>query len=591
VRGAPLLATVALVPLILTPHLLYYYDVTPKLTALLLGVALALMLVRIDPRSLWTGRLTRWFVCIVAFQWAWFGLATALSTNPAISLNGSTWRRSGFITETAILVFAMLCLAWLLENAANIRLLLRVVSAVGVLISVYTIAQYFGIDPLLTPASYQAGEAPFTIVRPPGTMGHADYLGAWLLFAMFCSPIWTLPLTAFALLLTGTRSALVGLGAGAVVLLLLRRVGTIRSRFSAAGFAAILVMFVLSPAGAKIRARIQWSLDDPRGGARLLLWRDTLGILRHHPVAGLGPETFGTQFPLSESVELARAYPDFYHESPHNLLLDLAAGQGLPAALALLGLASLACYAGIGSKSELAPRLMAGLAALFVAQLFVVFTIPNELAFYLMPVMLISLAADSAPSEFASARQFIVLRYAVATLLVVCAIRYVATDYWFTRADQDIAAEDVAGASNAYQASLWWQPAGAGSDLLYSREMATLATRSTNFKSRLDAFDQAFQSGVRATQDSEQRQNAWYNLAELFASRNDVAGTERSLRNAIAWSPNWFKPHWVLAKLLQAQQRRQEALFEAQAAVERDGGRDSEVSETLNRLQTSPPSH
>jgi len=121
--------------------------------------------------------------------------------------------------------------------------------------------------------------------------------------------------------------------------------------------------------------------------------------------------------------------------------------------------------------------------------------------------------------------------------------------------------------------------------------MATLATRSTNFKSRLDAFDQAFQSGVRATQDSEQRQNAWYNLAELFASRNDVAGTERSLRNAIAWSPNWFKPHWVLAKLLQAQQRRQEALFEAQAAVERDGGRDSEVSETLNRLQTSPPSH
>jgi tetratricopeptide (TPR) repeat protein len=121
--------------------------------------------------------------------------------------------------------------------------------------------------------------------------------------------------------------------------------------------------------------------------------------------------------------------------------------------------------------------------------------------------------------------------------------------------------------------------------------MARLATQSPVFRIRLDAFEQAFESGVRATEKSEQRQNAWYNLAELFAARNDAVGAERSLRNAIAWSPNWFKPHWILAQLLDAQHRSKEALAEAQAAVDRDGGRDAEVTQTWTRLRNANSKH
>ena len=29
-----------------------------------------------------------------------------------------------------------------------------------------------------------------------------------------------------------------------------------------------------------------------------------------------------------------------------------------------------------------------------------------------------------------------------------------------------------------------------------------------------------------------------------------MAGVEHALRNAIAWAPNWFRPHWTLAQVL-----------------------------------------
>ena len=70
------------------------------------------------------------------------------------------------------------------------------------------------------------------------------------------------------------------------------------------------------------------------------------------------------------------------------------------------------------------------------------------------------------------------------------------------------------------------------------------------FSTRLAARQQALDAGVRAVRSAEDRQNAWYNLAMLLAEQNDAAGAERALRNAIAWAPHWFKPHWALARLL-----------------------------------------
>ena len=96
----------------------------------------------------------------------------------------------------------------------------------------------------------------------------------------------------------------------------------------------------------------------------------------------------------------------------------------------------------------------------------------------------------------------------------------------------------------------------------------------------MQARQLALDAGIRAVRNADDRQNAWYNLALLLAEQNDAPGAERALRNAIAWAPHWFKPHWALARLLALSGRGAEATEEARLAFQYDGGHDPEVSET-----------
>jgi tetratricopeptide (TPR) repeat protein len=149
---------------------------------------------------------------------------------------------------------------------------------------------------------------------------------------------------------------------------------------------------------------------------------------------------------------------------------------------------------------------------------------------------------------------------------------------------QRVVEGDIEGASDAYRSVEAWDRWGATSDLSYSRAMQQAATATPIFSARLAARRQAFNAGVRAVRSAEDRANAWYNLALLLAERNDATGAERALRNAIAWAPHWFKPHWALARLLDLSGRGGEAIEEARIAFECDGGRDPEVGETWKQL-------
>ena len=51
---------------------------------------------------------------------------------------------------------------------------------------------------------------------------------------------------------------------------------TRRATVSAGVLLAAAGAFYMSPAGTKLRARVHWSLQEPAGGARLWLWRDSL---------------------------------------------------------------------------------------------------------------------------------------------------------------------------------------------------------------------------------------------------------------------------------------------------------------------------
>ena len=157
-----------------------------------------------------------------------------------------------------------------------------------------------------------------------------------------------------------------------------------------------------------MRTRFRWFQEDPQGGARLLLFRDSLTLASRHLLAGIGPETFSAEFPQAQSVELSRAYPDFYHESPHNILLDALTAQGVLGFLALAAFIGLGFYAAREARRTepvLAGILGACLLAGFVAHQFTVFTAPTAVYFYLVVAMLVGLCSTAGGQAASLARQ------------------------------------------------------------------------------------------------------------------------------------------------------------------------------------------
>ena len=219
-----------------------------------------------------------------------------------------------------------------------------------------------------------------------------------------------------------------------------------------------------------------------------------------------------------------------------------------------------------------------------MCQQFVVFVVPTALYFFLLIALLVAEPEHAAP-ERRWAGWLMPLSVAASLLFAGFAVRLLVADRALAVVNQRIQSGDAVGAAQEYLTVLRWEPSGAGADLNYSRAMAQLAAGPPIFATRLQATQQALDAAIRATRTAEDRQNAWYNLATLLAGQNDAAGVERSLNNAIAWSPNWFKPHWALAQLLEATHRHGEAVKEARLAWDLDGGRDPEVGETWKKLQ------
>jgi hypothetical protein len=173
---------------------------------------------------------------------------------------------------------------------------------------------------------------------------------------------------------------------------------------------------------------------------------------------------------------------------------------------------------------------------------------------------------------------------AVGVVLCVVAFRLVQADAALGTAQRLLNGPDRRGAVNAYQRAVGYRSSGVTADLYFSRAWAQTAAGSPDVLSRFYFSQMAAEAAGLAAQSAEQRQNGWYNLAELAATREDGAAVETSLRAAIEAAPNWFKPHWALARLLYAQGRIADAQAEAQLVSKLYGGTDAEVSATLAEI-------
>ncbi len=580
----------ALAALIVTPGWSFYFDVTPKVAVVLLSTAAALVWGLFS----WGGggRKMRAFTILLALQGLSIVLSTAQSVRPALSIFGTNWRRFGALPHCSVLVFAGLVAWYTAGEAARIRTILRAVALTGIAAALYGIAQYLGWDPILPKEAYHIGEGVWTIVRPPGTLGYVSYFATWLLFTVFLGMTlfqmeerllwrWVAALAAglasLAMVLTGTRAALLGLAAGSAIWLFRKGVRLKRSWIlAAAGVCLAVAVFYVSPAGQPLRSRMRWFVEDPWGGARPQLWRDTVTMFLHRPLAGYGPEVFTSEFPRFESARLAAAYPDFVYESPHNMFLDAAVSQGIPGLVLLLGLVALGLRSGHPH-----PGLGAALAAGVVAQQFTVFTLPTALITFVT----IALAVGERQTTFRLPK----LALVPVPVLAYAALCLVVSDRLLATTQRALERGDAASASADYARYGKWRLPGSGGDLWYSRANLNLAGRTANPAIHFQALIQAAASGMRATETAEDPVNAWYSIAMIYAAQNDPAGTERALRAAIAANPNWFKPHWTLAQMLRLEGRGPEARQEAELAVKLDGGKDAEVARTLAQIRSQQP--
>jgi O-antigen ligase len=606
-------AVLALAPLLILPAFFFYYDVTPKVAVVLIGTAIGLVLFLRDfrlagVRRLWAHPLGRCFCLLAAGQLISLLLSTVLSHNPALSWNGGNWRRLGLVSQSAVIALGFLVAAsW---SNSGLCVLLRAPTAAGAAASLYGISQYFGADPLLPPGSYHIGEGVMTIVRPPSTLGHADYFAGYLVYVVFfgaalaaleAKPAWKVLGTAAAvagsaaIVLSGTRGALLGLAVGTVWLWFWNRPRfTRRHAGIAAGLCAVGLLFCFSPAGLQLRARSHWALEDLRGGARLWLWRDSLRMASQRLLVGYGPETFSLEFPDYQSVELSRAYPDFYHESPHNVFLDALVSQGIPGFGILAGFVAVAWFAArrlrLETSQRAAPYLASALVAALTAGLFICFTLPGALYFYATVAMVVSLECrePAVASHSRLALGFRVPAFSVSLMAVAIflyfIIRLTTGDLALERAKRDLDAGRIEASVTAYTRSQRWHPAGSSDDLYFSRALlAASRTASTPALARM-AWQRAFNAAQRAAQTSEERQNAWYNLAGFYAAQNDAAGLEACLRRSVDASPNWFKSHWALAQMLLLSGRPTEAGAEAVRAADLDARKNPEIARFLQSL-------
>ena len=607
--GCTVMLVLAGVALLIAPGVSLHFDVTPKIVLLLCGAAFAAML----PGAYMPGvyklladRRGRVFFLLLAALFLSLTVSTTNSDQPVLSLTGSTWRRFGLLSHAGLLLFTFVTAGWLAGRPQRLIYLLRGMALTGMAAALYGSFQYFGVDPFLPKEAYHVGEADWAIVRPPGALGHAGYLATFLVTATFLaaalwrcdtSSVWravglmAAVTCSVGVVLSGTRGAVVGLlVAGLWLWLRFKPRFNTRAILIGALIAASVVGFYYSPGGRRLRNRVDWSLEDAMGGARLWLWRDTFRMGVAHGIVGVGPEMFSAAFPRFQSIELARAYPNLYNESPHNIFLDAFAAQGIPGLLILLGLAALPFWTLRRAASQ--RGVLTGFAAAaFVAALtsnqFLAFTVPTALYFYFTAATLVVLGLEketSEPPRRWASRAIPLVAIPLGLTLAVFAVKLAAADRGLLRVRQEAAAGDTQAAIASYDEVLRTKPKGMETDLWFSRLMAGTAGQTKDPAKNLASWLSGFEAAQRATTASDAPQNAYYNLAAFYSMRNDFARTEAALRSAIDSAPKWYKPHWMLAQVLREAGRLQEALSEAEMAVDLNGGENPEVEATLKEL-------
>ncbi len=275
-----------------------------------------------------------------------------------VSVPFSPARVASLVESREVLLFLVVPIVHALAHGERARTLVSAALASGAAAAVIGIAQYlfFGYDHL--------GQ------RPSGSMGHyMTYAGVlMLLIGAALSRLafdarergWALAALAAlaaALVVTLTRNAWVGSAIGAGLVLVLRD-----RRLLALAPVAVALFMALAPDQVVGRVYSIFDLTDPANRDRLAMVTAGAGMVRDHPLAGVGPGQVETAYGDYRPAGAVNAGNPHLHNVP----LQIAAERGLPA-LALWGWFIVAAALDLGRRlrnTESRPLTVAGLASL-----------------------------------------------------------------------------------------------------------------------------------------------------------------------------------------------------------------------------------
>ncbi|MFS8530344.1 O-antigen ligase family protein [Sphaerobacter thermophilus] len=212
--------------------------------------------------------------------------------------------------------------AWLYAGAAALAAMYAVVAGLGGSgLAVEGVVRISGTYPHPNALGlYLERVVPFAVALGIAFRSRLDL--RWLALAALC---------AAGLLLTFSRGAYLGAGAGLLV------VAWLAGRRRMAG-ALVLGAVVLGGALVLVAGERLLSLfSGGSGSLRLAIWQSSLAMIRDHPITGVGLDQFLYQY--APRYVLPEAWPERFTSHPHNFVLDLWLRLGI------MGLGVAAAYA------------------------------------------------------------------------------------------------------------------------------------------------------------------------------------------------------------------------------------------------------
>lgn len=291
-------------------------------------------------------------------------LATIFSIHPYTSFWGYYSRyHQGLLTTICYTIIYFAALYWL-DNKSTQKLI-KISVSTAFLISLYAIAEHFGIDKSIWIQDVQN--------RVFSTLGQPNWLAAYLIpnffLVLYLSQInqnkyptllYAVSCTLFTVLLfTKSRSGLLAFSLSLLTyyLLQMRQFGFAKIKNNLLSVAGFLVLScallgtsftpsisdLIKPTATPVTVISQGTALEnggtESGDIRKIVWEGALRLIARHPLFGTGPETFSYTYywerPTSHNLT---SEWDFLYNKAHNEYLNIAAGSGIIGLLVYLAL-------------------------------------------------------------------------------------------------------------------------------------------------------------------------------------------------------------------------------------------------------------